>query len=369
MSATQFVVALQPQQLGSTAVCLGQTCTEVAGRTTNSAASTPVPFDHNANVTISITTTPSQPGAVAQPNQSVPTVSPHKSTKTTAHKRQHSPANEDDGHLPVPAKRARESVALVGSTKKLFIYGNYDRYYGYRNAPSSAVVIGCDAEFRDIRLDAFRAHPNLFEAADCLDIGCNRGSVSLAVAGRMGARSMVGIDIDKSLIGQARLQLATEKRKQLRRVVGDNAGAANEHRFPHNVYFKHCNYVLHDEALLDLEQPQFDTILCLSVTKWIQLNFGDSGLKLAFRRMFRQLRCGGRLVLEAQPWHGYKRRKKLTADTERHFREIRLRPDGFEAYLLSAEVGFVQCWRMEAPKEHASAGFRRPILVFEKPMG
>ncbi len=62
--------------------------------------------------------------------------------------------------------------------------------------------------------------------------------------------------------------------------------------FGRKVRFLCDNYVFESDDLLEVAQPEFDTILCLSTTKWIHLNFGDDGIKRAFKRMFAQLRPG-----------------------------------------------------------------------------
>lgn len=69
-----------------------------------------------------------------------------------------------------------------------------NRYYGYRN-PHREV---------DSRLKAFIRHPELFLQKDILDIGCNIGHITLSVARDLRARSITGIDIDRTLINIAR---------------------------------------------------------------------------------------------------------------------------------------------------------------------
>ena len=41
--------------------------------------------------------------------------------------------------------------------------------------------------------------------------------------------------------------------------------------------------------------PEYDTILLLSTTKWIHLNFGDEGIKRVFKRIHAQLRPGKKI--------------------------------------------------------------------------
>lgn len=76
-----------------------------------------------------------------------------------------------------------------------FRYGNYSRYYGYRN-PSGVA---------DERLKCIPK--SLFKDKFCLDIGCNVGHVTLCIARDSAPRRIVGIDIDSSLIRGAESNL------------------------------------------------------------------------------------------------------------------------------------------------------------------
>ncbi|KAL5293462.1 MEPCE.2 family protein [Megaselia abdita] len=232
-------------------------------------------------------------------------------------------------------------------TKNKFIYGNYSRYYGYRNLKDDV----------DPRIDAFLENKHLWDYKDVLDIGCNSGMITTELGKKTFVKHISGIDIDKTLI-----QRSTNQIKRLRKgYMGEN----NNKEFPFNVSFISGNYVLRDDVLLEIERPQFDVILCLSVTKWLHLNFGDKGLKQAFKRMFLQLRDGGKLILEAQPFESYKRRKKLTNEIFENYKSINLFPKDFEKYLLSDEIGFKSVSLLEVNK-HAVKGFQRPIQIFEK---
>jgi 7SK snRNA methylphosphate capping enzyme len=167
--------------------------------------------------------------------------------------------------------------------------------------------------------------------------------------------------------------------------------------FPSNISFRCGNFVTEPIPLTD--SAKFDTILALSVTKWIHVHHGDSGLVMFFRKLYSSLKKGGCLVLEPQGWGGggYVRgmqnakkgagagatEEKRTAhggeecrdcgDDEKDLGlasggvgELKLRPVDFPEYLVKT-VGF-KSYELVATSEtsHSLKGYKRDIYVFFK---
>lgn len=74
--------------------------------------------------------------------------------------------------------------------------------------------------------------------------------------------------------------------------------------------------MLDTETELANVEAEYDTIIVFSVTKWIHLNFGDQGLKRFFKRIYRALYPGGKLLLEPQPWSSYRLKRRMTVCEE-----------------------------------------------------
>lgn len=144
-----------------------------------------------------------------------------------------------------------------------------------------------------------------------------------------------------------------------------NQRIKKENIFPYNVTFILENYVPAGKQILQYIKEEYDIILCLSVTKWVQLNFGDFGLKLMFKKIFKQLHPGGKLILEPQPYKSYKRRKNLTPEIRRNYDSMKLMPDQFIEFLLSDEVGFSKSEQIDITP-HQKQGFHRPLYLLSK---
>ena len=313
---------------------------------------------------------------------------------------------------------ASSSSAARKRPRAIFEYGNYEAYYGYRYATLRSGGRDLDraaSEATDPRLTALDRP--WFRGAACLDIGCNAGSLTLAIARRLGVRSMLGVDIDHSLVAKAIEQQKQHEEQEGAPTPGDDHAAragkeARGHaaaassggapaaptgplsnddfrrlflppaaaaapppppaRFPQNTSFEQCNFVAEPPCSSQLGTRRgvggFDVVTCFSTTKWVHLNFGDAGLRRLFARAHACLRPGGRLVLEPQPWKSYRKRMHLTPTIAHHFQHIALKPAAFEAYLLSKDGGFAACEHVDVPYGDATAqGFkRRPLLVFTK---
>ncbi|KAM4876221.1 7SK snRNA methylphosphate capping enzyme [Sylvia borin] len=318
------------------------------------------------------------------------------------HRKRRRTCSKSEGPRPPPPPSSSSSSAAAEKPKaggkaaqrprhqvRKFQYGNYCKYYGYRNP-----------DVEDARLRALR--PEWFAGKEVLDVGCNVGHLTLSIAKRWAPARVVGLDIDGRLIRSARQNIRHYLSEGLGAADGgggdtagggggggggrrgfpaalcasrgpiaapqlppDGPGAAD---FPHNVVFVTGNYVPEREEAVGAQRPEFDVVLLLSLTKWVQLNWGDEGLKRLFRRAFRHLRPGGLLLLEPQPWESYRKRKGLTETTYRNYQRIRLRPEQFPAYLTSPEVGFERCELLGTP-QHSSKGFQRPIYLFHKGRG
>ncbi|XP_027342794.1 probable RNA methyltransferase At5g51130 isoform X2 [Abrus precatorius] len=211
--------------------------------------------------------------------------------------------------------------------KQAFPYGNYKSYYGYR------IGQGVD---EDPRLKVLRK--DWFEGKECLDIGCNNGIITIQIAQKFCCRSILGIDIDSDRVEDAhwnlrktvRLKSSGNKHVKTSELQDkDHTADSGNRAVLSNVDTKeisteHSSLVQIDlfnivsfkrENFVQSRHPpgkHYDTILCLSVTKWIHLNWGDDGLLTLFSEIWKLLRPGGILVLEPQPWKSYESNRHVS---------------------------------------------------------
>ncbi|CAM6036056.1 unnamed protein product [Sphagnum compactum] len=282
-----------------------------------------------------------------------------------------------------------EEVHMGNNSRKkrkvVFPYGNYHRYYGYR--------VGKTLK-QDPRMESMQTQ--WFQDKDVLDIGCNEGHVTIALAQKYHVQSMCGVDIDSGLIFRAGKNLQTEsgvqgaevvlKSRDWSEYINENGTENDEDESFDPVAMENEVESVATESLRSLtgkellERVQFknvnflhcswrshicDTVLCLSVAKWIHLNWGDEGLIQLFVKIYRLLRPGGVLILEPQPWKSYEKKKWVTEVARENFRNIVIRPDLFSALLLD-KIGFKSCAQITQDVPDCSAGFSRPLFLYTK---
>jgi 7SK snRNA methylphosphate capping enzyme len=295
-----------------------------------------------------------------------------------------SPARAPRAPAPTAAHSPSTAGAATGAAARAALaapYGNYLRYYGVRLGPvadAAGAAGGARGGADDPRLALLER--GWFARRRCLDVGCNEGVVTLALAARHGARSMVGVDVDARLVSRACARLRDARRAAAARAAAASApGAPPGERRAARAAARALAatwFVAGDILSARGDPGSVDTLTALSVVKWIHLHGGDGGLRAFFARVRELLAPGGLFVLEPQPWSSYRaaaakvRRGGAAAAAfpaayfHRH-EELALRPEGFEA-LLMEEFGFRLVRRL-APPAGAAGGFDRPLLLFAAP--
>ncbi|XP_014228740.1 probable RNA methyltransferase CG1239 isoform X2 [Trichogramma pretiosum] len=140
----------------------------------------------------------------------------------------------------------------------------------------------------DLLLREFGRVGWLFQDKHVLDIGCADGRITCRIAEEFFISTIRGIDLDADNIEHAISNIVRPGARQ--------------------IYFCREDYIPQNEAELNAEfETEYNTILCLAVTRSLHLRGGDEGLKLCFRKMYKQLKFGGTLILEPNPFSTYDR--------------------------------------------------------------
>ncbi|RZC92109.1 hypothetical protein C5167_027999 [Papaver somniferum] len=254
--------------------------------------------------------------------------------------------------------------------KEVAMFGNYRHYYGYRV---------CKDMKADPRLMVLKKE--WFEDKDCLDIGCNQGLITIEMAKTFHCRSILGVDIDASLIESAYWNLKKvdkmesagcpspdisepEHSERTRDLERRDAVSSEEGKRDHPkslldiVSFQ--NKIL---LIIFINTPMMRSMMPFSVTKWIHLNWGDKGLITSFRNIWRLLRPGGILVLEPQPWKSYKSNYLVSETATLNYHSIVFHPCCFQEILLD-KIGFRTVESCTSSLPGSATGFNRPLFAF-----
>ncbi|KAF2763294.1 Bin3-domain-containing protein [Pseudovirgaria hyperparasitica] len=245
--------------------------------------------------------------------------------------------------------------------------GNYRAYQGPARHQGAAPNL---LHVPDARLVLIASLiPDIFTSKRILDIGCNTGVVSTQLAIDFNAASVHGVDIDSSLIDKAEYYYLHRSSRVLPATaetakVPDyfplsavlDAGVRAKHAKDDNVFFVAEDWVTSSDHT-ETAGP-FDTILALSLVKWLHLKHGDDGLRNFFDKCARTLAAGGHLVIEPQPWVSYEKAiaQMKAPQYQESFKSLKLRPDDFPRVLK--EVGF--------DLVASSTALARDIFVYKK---
>uniref|UniRef100_A0A0G4I216 RNA methyltransferase n=1 Tax=Chromera velia CCMP2878 TaxID=1169474 RepID=A0A0G4I216_9ALVE len=102
--------------------------------------------------------------------------------------------------------------------KWLSTYGNYPGYYNYRQVTDESKEL-------DPRLRVLSSHDaNFFRGKSVLDIGCNTGQIPFMLGAHLGAKRVLGVEIDVKLLTKALTTLRDLKRERREHLIESGHG-------------------------------------------------------------------------------------------------------------------------------------------------
>lgn len=285
--------------------------------------------------------------------------------------------DDSNGSVNEEKKKKKQKMA------ERYRYGNFNNYHMKKefkiyNQQQSTIP---SFDFSDDPRVSFFC-PDWFFDKSILDLGCNAGRFAITLARRCQPKKVIGIDLDQHLIGAARKNIRhfADKEAKLSSKFPASFPAnfgpisapstSSGSKFPDNIWFFCQNYVLNSDEELEKVNEEFEIIFALSLTKWIHLNFGDVGIRRFFHRAFRQLKTGGRFVLETAPYKDYikhcnkKGSDKPPEDVLNNLSKIKFHPEEYTEYLLN-NVGFNHHEELNTPQSK-HLGISGRLQVFYK---
>jgi SAM-dependent methyltransferase len=245
-------------------------------------------------------------------------------------------------------------------------YGNYHKYYTFHPSTTRSSFFARD----DIlsKLWEGQGRPKVFRI---LDIGCNEGNLTVDIleeAKRQlpaGVRCVaLGVDIDATLIELANAKYASDSMKDtiaFKALDFMDSTATEE-------YMK--EYKASQEVAHGGKFSGFDVVCLFSITMWIHLNHGDSGLLDCLERSATLVSPNGSLVVEPQPWKCYKaadkRCRKLGITRPLHYSELQIRD--IENDMVKVVMGGTALASEDAPAALDGEGtsVQAPVVESEK---
>jgi len=239
-----------------------------------------------------------------------------------------------------------------------------------------------------------------------LDVGCNAGNLTLALHRRYSTDNLkfniLGVDIDPILIQRATQAAAnhfqtknviSEKIKETEVETSDDTEDKSKNDHPEDSEIEEGNKIsenqtnVNEEKLVDdevkfcvvdimsedglkcikshlttLNTHKFDIIFLFSVSMWIHLHHGDSGLDKLLEI------CSGLsryTLLEPQPWKCYqtaiRRMRKLGLPDFPKFMELKLRSDKLEPGILE----IARKYGMEVVDNFGQTKWNRKLLLLK----